>query len=167
MILDKIKHIADLIDGTVRIIGRGRRPATPLSAVYGTQIAVLIGPFVPNMHIALLQPTHVRGTFQEPQQLIGKSLEKHRLRREQRKILAQVESHLLAEQADGTSARTIGLQRAFRQDLAHKVFIWHGNVGFRACRNTGTDICKLFRCQSHGCKLNSTERQVKHMPPAR
>ena len=33
------------------------------------------------VHIALLQPTHVRGTFQEPQQLIGKSLEKHRLRR--------------------------------------------------------------------------------------
>ena len=119
------------------------------------------------MHIVFLQPTHVRGTLQEPQQFIGKSLEKHRFRSEQRKILTQVKSHLLAEQADGTRTRAIGLQRALRQDTTHQILIWHGNVGFRACRNASTNICKLFRCQSHACKLNSTESQVKHIPPAR
>ena len=167
MVLDQIEHIANLIDGAIWIIRRRRRPAAPLRTIHGAQIAVLIGPFIPNMHIVFLQPTHIRGTLQEPQQLIGKSLEKHRFRSEQRKILAQVESHLLAEQTDGARARAIGLQRALRQDTTHQILIWHGNAGFRACRNASTNICKLFRCQSHACKLNSTESQVKHIPPAR
>ena len=165
MVLDQIEHIADLIDGAIGIIRRRRRPAAPLRTIHGAQIAVLIGPFIPNMHIVFLQPTHVRGPLQEPQQLIGESLEKHRFRGEQRKILAQVESHLLTEQADGARARAIGLQRALRQNTTYQILIRHGNVGFRACRNASTNISKLFRCQSHACKLNSTKSQVKHIRP--
>ena len=80
MMLDQIKHVRDLVDGTVRIVRRGCGPATPLRAVYRTKIAVLVGPLIPDVHVMLLQPAHVGGTLEEPQQLIGQPLEEHGLR---------------------------------------------------------------------------------------
>ena len=106
MVADQIKHIGNLVDGAVGVLGRRRRPATPLCAVHRAQIAVLVGPLIPDMHVILLKPTHVGGTLQEPKQFVSDAAEEHGLGGEQREIFAQIEAHLLTEQRNrtGTSA---------------------------------------------------------------
>ena len=47
----------------------GRGPAAPLVAVDGPEVAVLVGPLVPDADAAVLQPLHVGVAAQEPQQL--------------------------------------------------------------------------------------------------
>ena len=149
VVTDQVEHIGDLVDRAVRIVRRRRRPATPLRAVDRPQIAVLVGPFVPNVHVVLLQPTYVRGAFEEPQQLVGQAFEEHRLRGEQWEAVFEIETHLLAEQGNSARARAVGFQCAFRKDFAYQILVRHGNVRFRTCGNTSTNVCELFGSQSH------------------
>ena len=46
-----------------------RRPAAPLHAVDRAELAVLVGPLVPDRDAVLLQPAHVRVAAQEPEEL--------------------------------------------------------------------------------------------------
>jgi hypothetical protein len=46
-------------------------PTAPLLAVDGTQVAALVGPFVPDGHRIVAQILDVRFAFQEPQQLVN------------------------------------------------------------------------------------------------
>ena len=149
MMLDEVEHIGDLVDGAIRVLGGRRGPGTPLHAIDRAQIAVLVRPLIPNMHVVLQQPVDVGGTLQKPQQLIGQAFEEHGLGGQQREVLRQVKAHLLAEQGNRAGAGAIGLQRAFGQDLAHQVLIGHRNVRFGTCGDTGANICELFFGQSH------------------
>src|ERR1041384_1706295 len=76
---------------------RRPRPPPPLLAVDRTELAVLVGPLVPDRHAVLLQVAHVRVALQEPQQLVDDRLHVQLLGREQRKALREVETHLAAE----------------------------------------------------------------------
>src|SRR3546814_7478203 len=46
----------------------GGRPIAPLLAVDGAEIAAFVGPFVPDGHLAILQPADVGVAAQEPEQ---------------------------------------------------------------------------------------------------
>ena len=61
---DLLQHPADLIN--VSSVGSG--PGAPLIAVNGTQVAVFVGPLVPDRHTIFVERMNVRITFQKPEQ---------------------------------------------------------------------------------------------------
>ena len=65
VILQGVKRLLDLVD--VAPIRGG--PRAPLHAVDRAQIAILIGPLVPDAHVIILQEFHIGIAAQEPQQL--------------------------------------------------------------------------------------------------
>ena len=113
-----------------------RRPAAPLHAVDRAEVAVLVGPLVPDRDAVLLQPADVPLAAQEPEQLLGDRGEVHLLRGDEREPLAQVEAHLVAEDADRARARAIVLRRARGEDVAHEVLV------LRADRMRGRGIVR-------------------------
>jgi len=107
-----------------------RRPAAPLAPIDGTQVAVLVGPLVPDAAAALLQPAHVGLAAQEPQQLDQDRAEVHLLGGQQRKAVSQIEAHLPAEHAEGADAGAVAAFDAGRQDfLEQRQILPLGMVG--------------------------------------
>src|ERR1700693_6262087 len=64
--LQLLDHARQLIDGAAV----GGRPTTPLSAVHGAEISVLVGPFVPNTDAVFAQVPHVSVAAQKPQEFV-------------------------------------------------------------------------------------------------
>ena len=62
---DLLDDLGDLVD----VAAVGRRPGAPLVAVDRAEVAVLVGPLVPDRDAAVLQPLDVRVAAEEPQQL--------------------------------------------------------------------------------------------------
>src|SRR3954468_19775303 len=62
--LDALDDTGDLIDRAALPV----RPAPPLRAVNRPEVAVFVGPLVPNLDAAFLQPPHVRVATEEPEQ---------------------------------------------------------------------------------------------------
>ena len=60
-----VDELADLVD----VPAVGRRPGAPLVAVDGAEVAVGVGPLVPDRDAAVLEPLDVGVAAQEPQQL--------------------------------------------------------------------------------------------------
>lgn len=108
---------------------------------------MFVGPLVPDGHSVLLEPTNVRFTAQEPQQLIGDGLEVNTLRRDQRKPLGEVVADLTAEHADGTGTGSVVFVDAVLSDIPQKVFIRGGNVshnapnGYKVCPSDTPTSC--------------------------
>ena len=72
--------LRDLVD----VAAVGRRPAAPLVAVDRAELAVGVGPLVPDRHAGRLQRAHVGLAAQEPEQLVDDRLGVHLLGRHQR-----------------------------------------------------------------------------------
>ena len=123
LVLQDFDDLGDLVD--VPAVGRG--PGAPLDAVDGTQLAVGVGPFVPDLHAALLQPAHVGVAAQEPEQLQRHRLEVHALGGDQREAFGQVEADLAPEDAAGAGAGAVALGGAVGQHVAQQVLIRGGN----------------------------------------
>src|SRR5512138_1771689 len=105
---DQIDRATDLIDRlTVR-----RGPRAPLPTVDGSELTVLIGPFVPNRNAVVLQVLDVRVAAQEPQKLVDDGAQVQLLRRDERKALRQIEPHLMTEHGQRTGPRAVGFRRA-------------------------------------------------------
>jgi len=100
-------------------------------SIHRAQFAIVGGPLIPDGAAALLQPLGVAVAAQEPQQLQDDALQVHLLRGHQRKALAQVKAHLVAEHTGGASAGAVGLGHARGEHVAHEVFVLgsHGAAG--------------------------------------
>src|SRR5690606_1738714 len=94
-----------------------RGPAAPLHAVDGAEVAVLARPFVPDRDAALAQPVVVARAREEPQQLVDDGLEVDFFGRDERKALAQVEAHLVPEDAARARAGAVGFGGAMFKDM--------------------------------------------------
>ncbi len=91
---DLVDHPGDLIIGPpVRPL-----PGAPLLAVDRTEIAVRVGPFVPDRDAMRLEIGDVGVAAQEPDQFAHDRLEMQPLRRDERKALREIETKLPAEQ---------------------------------------------------------------------
>ena len=112
--LNLLDHVADLIDR----LAVAARPGSPLIAVHRPQLALGVGPFVPDRDAMLVQIANVRLAAQEPQQLVDDRLEVQLLRRHQRKAVGQIEPHLVAEDAARAGAGAIALRRRLRRESA-------------------------------------------------
>ena len=93
----------------------------PLVTVDRAELAVFIGPFVPDLHAALLQPAHVGVAGDEPEQLVDDRLQVQFLGREQREAPGEVEAHLRAEDRQGPGAGPVGLPGATREHMREEI----------------------------------------------
>lgn len=104
-VLYLVDGLGYLVDMPALIIG----PRAPLIAIDMAQIAVFVGPFVPNAHSVFLQIVHIGVALQEPEQLIYYRLQVHLLGGEQRKTVGKIEAHLVAKHAFGARACAVAL----------------------------------------------------------
>ena len=118
-----LKLCDDLVN-LVHAAAVGRAPVAPLRAIDAAEVAVGVGPFVPDGHAALLQPLYVRLAAQEPEQFVEDGLEMKLLRGEGGETRAQVEARLRAEDGVGPGAGAVGLELAFVEDVLEQVEIW-------------------------------------------
>ena len=82
---DHVHHVGDLVDGAAVL----RRPGAPLLAVDRAEIAVLVGPFVPDPHAVVVEIFDVGVAGQEPEQLVDDRLEVQLLGGDQREAVAR------------------------------------------------------------------------------
>src|SRR5215470_16850692 len=128
---DFIDHIGDLIDAAaVR-----RRPRAPLVAVDRTEIAVLVGPFIPDAHAVLVEIFDIGIAAQEPEQLVDDGFDVQLLGGEKGKATPKVEAHLMAEDRARADAGAVALFDALAEHAFHQVEILaHRALRFRPIR---------------------------------
>ena len=114
-----VDDVGDLVD----VAAVGRRPRAPLDAVDRTKVAVGAAHSSQIVTSAVLQPARVAVAAQEPEQLEDDRAQVDLLRRDERKALAQVEAHLVAEHALRAGAGAVGLGDAMVADVAQEVFV--------------------------------------------
>ena len=66
VILEAIHQILDLVDMSTI----GSRPAAPLMTINWPQVAIFVGPFVPDGHLVVVQILDIRITLEEPQKFM-------------------------------------------------------------------------------------------------
>ena len=117
---DRFDDLVDLVD----VAAVRRRPTAPLIAVDGPELAGLgVGPIVPDMHIVLVQPGHVRGPLQEPQQFPEDPAGVYLLRGEQREANLQIEPHLVAEDAACPGSGAVVLVHTVVEHVGEQVVV--------------------------------------------
>lgn len=116
---DHLHQLGDLVDR----LAIGCRPVTPLVTVDRPQLAILVGPLVPDAHAVFLQVAHIGVALQEPQQFVDDGFEVALLGGHQRETVGQIEAHLVAEHAIGSGAGAIALESAVLAHMAHQVEI--------------------------------------------
>src|SRR5699024_10862099 len=119
IVAQRVNHRGKL----VYVAAIGCRPGAPLIPVHGTQIVVLIGPFIPNADLMPEEEVDIAVTGDKPQKFGDHRPEMHLLGRHHRQPLAEVEAHLATENADGARAGAIGLVDAVIEDVSHETEI--------------------------------------------
>jgi hypothetical protein len=99
----------------------GRAPGAPLHAVHRAELAVGVGPLVPDRHAVLAQVAHIGLAAQEPQQLVDDRLEVQLLGGDQREAGGEVEAHLPAERGERAGAGAVGPAGTVLEHVAHEV----------------------------------------------
>ena len=120
-------------------------PVAPLVAVDRPELAVLVGPRVPDRRVLLEIVVDVRRAAQEPQQLAHDRREQDLLRRDEREALAQVVAGLRAEQRDRAGAGAIGAALAVLEHVAEQI--------------RGTPACPAYSTSP----LTATSRESRHV----
>ena len=119
-----LHDIGDLVDG--RAVRRG--PRAPLRAVDRTEVAVRVGPLVPDPNAVIVEIFDVGIAGEEPEQFVDDRLEMQFLGREQRKTLGEIEPHLMAEHGQRPGAGTVVLLDAVSENPLHQVLVLaHGS----------------------------------------
>ena len=78
-----------------------------------TQIAVGIGPLVPDTNTAILEPLGIGVSVKEPEQLVNDGFKVQFLGGKQGKSLLQVEPHLVSEHAECAGAGAVTFLHSF------------------------------------------------------
>ncbi len=82
---------------------------------------MFVGPFVPDSDAVLLEVAHVGVPFEEPQQLMDDGRDVDALGGHQREPLAEVEPHLMSEDAEGARSGPVALWHALVEDPLQQV----------------------------------------------
>jgi len=84
-------------------------------AIDAAEIAVFVGPLVPDTHTVLVQIFDVRVAAQEPEQFVDDRFEVEFFGREQRKTVGERKARLRAKDRAGTRAGPVGFEFSFLQ----------------------------------------------------
>ena len=96
-------------------------PRAPLVAVDVSEVAIRVGPLVPDAHAVVLQVLDIGVAIEEPEQLVDDGLEVQLLGGEAGEALLEVEPHLVAKHTDGACARAVALLYTLREDAVEQV----------------------------------------------
>src|SRR5690606_32283234 len=108
--LDGLDHIGNLIDLIAAI---PIEPASPLCRINWPKLPIRASPFIPYRHAILLaQIIRVCAAGKEPQEFAGHRFEVDSLRRNDRKAVCKVKSHLIAERGSSAGSSSVGFRRA-------------------------------------------------------
>src|SRR3546814_4430562 len=88
-----VEDQGDLVD----VAAVRRRPGAPLRAIDRAQLALRVGPVVPDADAVALQVGDVGVALEEPQQFVDDRFQVQLLGGQQREALGQVEAHLVAD----------------------------------------------------------------------
>ena len=120
----------DVFDDTRDLIDRGAirsAPVAPLGPIDAAEVALLIGPFVPDGDIVFPQIAGVCIALQEPEQLVNDGAKMEFFRGEEGKALAQIEALLGTENGIRAGAGAVGFESALIKDKAEEaVVLLHG-----------------------------------------
>lgn len=117
VLFQSVDKLHDLVD----LAPVGGFPVAPLMAVNRTEVAVLIGPFVPDANSVFFQVTDVGIALQKPQQLVNDRAQVQLLGGKHRKAGAEVEAHLPAEHRARTRTGAVCFWGALFENMAHQV----------------------------------------------
>ncbi len=98
-------------------------PIPPLRTVDTAEIAFFIGPLVPNRHAMFLEIFDVRVASKKPKQFVNDRFDVQLLGRQERKIFAQIETCLGAEDRQCPCAGAICARLTFVKNQPKKVVI--------------------------------------------
>ena len=90
-------------------------------AVDRTEIAVLVGPFVPDGDAVLVEIFDVGVAAQEPEQFVDDGFDVQLLGGDQREAGGEIEAHLMAEHRAGADAGAVALFHALGEHAFHEV----------------------------------------------
>ena len=125
VLADAGDDIGDLVDGAAV----ARRPRAPLRAIDRAEIALLIGPFVPDGYAMVAQILDIGVAAQEPQQLMDDGAQMQLLGGDQRKTAREIEAHLMAEDRKRAGSGAVVLADAVVAHMAHEVeILLHGRI---------------------------------------
>ena len=88
-----------------------------------TQVAVGIGPLVPDAYTALLKPVRVSVAVKEPEQLVNDGFKVQFLGGKERESLLKIESHLVSEHTDCAGAGAVTFLHSFTKYSVKQVEI--------------------------------------------
>ena len=91
--------------------------------IYRAEIALLIGPVIPDRDAVILQISNIGIALQKPQQLVNNGFEVAFLGGDQRKAFGQVKAHLMGKDAIGTGAGAVTFKGAVVTHMAHQIKI--------------------------------------------
>ena len=94
-----------------------------MRAVNAAEIALLVGPLVPDGDAVFVQVAHVGVAAQKPEQLVDDRFEMEFLRGEQRKSLPQIETRLRAEDGNGPGPGAIHARLALFEHQPKQIVI--------------------------------------------
>lgn len=92
-------------------------------SIDGSEVAIFVGPLVPNSHSMLLQIVHIGVSLEEPEELVDDGLGVQLFGCEQGETLFEVKGHLMTEDADGASASAVVAAVAFGEDAVGQIEI--------------------------------------------
>ena len=107
----------------------GGFPMPPLRAVYGAQVPVFIGPFIPDGNAMIAQIFDVRFATEKPQKLVNDGAQVQLFGGEKRETIGEVEAHLVAEDAQGASTGSVVFPGALLEKGFQKIQVGaHGPI---------------------------------------
>src|SRR6185295_20308882 len=96
-------------------------PIAPLGAVNAAEVALLVGPFIPDAHAVVVQIFDIGITAKEPQKLINDRLEMKFFRSEQWESFRQGKTGLRAENAICAGSSAIGFKFSLIENKAQQI----------------------------------------------
>ena len=149
---DRFDHVRDLVDcriGLISVVWMPRFdptiPASPLCAVNQAQVAMFVGPFVPDVNPLGLKRPDVRVAGQHPQKFGDYALREQTLRRQKREAVAKIEAHLFAEQRTRADAGAVVMAFAVQEHPHRKIAI---RLVVRIVFHHGVFLSGIVRSQS-------------------
>ena len=128
-------QVAETIPLDRRLFTRSRQERLAVdgqhTVTHAQFVIVAVGIVVPDMNTVFDQITDVGVALQKPEQFVDHPLQKDLLGRQQREPLAEIEPHLMAEDAPRTRSRAVTPHDAFVTDSAQQVeILFHNTIIF-------------------------------------
>ena len=92
-------------------------------AIDRAEVAVLIGPFVPDRDAVLVEIFDIGVAAQKPEQLVDDRFDVQLLGGDERKAALQIEPHLMAEDRAGADAGAVAFFDALGEHAFHQIEI--------------------------------------------